>query len=168
MVKTGRPGRLTPPPQGESDERLDGHDVNRGPNQIKGSSGMLVAGCAAALAATLVGAVLAGLYPAPTIAEPLPESPERKLVFIVEGSCNNRIPPGVSVVLISPHHAARPVGVTDSGLRVAISKVLLAENRDGVLVFCQKNFFCGAVRLDEPDLLGYDELLVQLAPMAFH
>jgi hypothetical protein len=129
---------------------------------------ILGAGGAAALAATLVGTMLVGRYPAPTIAGPLPESPEKKLVFIVEGSCDNRIGPGVSVVLISPHRAARPVGVTDSGLRVAISKALLAENRDGVLLFCQKNFFCGAVRLDEPDLLGYDEKLIQLAPVAFH
>jgi|SRR5947209_1360159 len=87
------------------------------------------------------------------------------VVTVVNASDTTMVLPGVDVSTITGSGKVRSLGVTDEFGRVSISKAEMRESSALVILFCHDAFFCGALRVGESNLQGYDEYLFAIAPV---
>ena len=83
--------------------------------------------------------------------------------FIVGVSGTSKALPGVDVILLTSKN--RQIGKTNSFGELSIKTSVIKESRAPAVLFCAEHFFCGAIRV-EPDLFGYSDVYIELAPLA--
>lgn len=90
-----------------------------------------------------------------------------EIVFFVVGSGSTGEALSSASVSLIGHNGIRLLGRTDETgkFRVDINK--LRGGDKWALLFCTKNFFCGAIRLDDPEFFRYRERLIVLAPYSY-
>jgi hypothetical protein len=83
--------------------------------------------------------------------------------FIVGVSGSSKALPGVDVTLLTAK--GRHLGKTNEFGELSIVTSIIKVSRARAVLFCAEHFFCGAIRVD-PDLFGYSEVYIELAPLA--
>ena len=108
-------------------------------------------------AASCSGSSWVGVKPFPN---PAPSSILN--VFVWSGDTSH--PVVNAVVLASTQTGLKEIGRTNGDGQFNIAKKFVSEQGIQALLFCQGKapFPCGAVRLDDPATLGFDEINVQI------
>ena len=92
-------------------------------------------------------------------------SPQDNVTFVVGHSSTFEMLDNVEV-LLAVGSTLIPLGRTSPLGQLTIRKDKLRQDNSGVVLFCKEHFFCGALRLDEPNFFKFDRHLIHLAPFA--
>jgi hypothetical protein len=92
-------------------------------------------------------------------------SDHEDVTFAVGSSATSEMLRGVEV-LVAAGSELVPLGRTNVLGQLTIRKEELRLGGSSVVLFCREHFFCGALRLDEPDFFKFDRHLIHLAPFA--
>ena len=88
-----------------------------------------------------------------------------ELALLVADSTNLMPLPRANISVVSPE-GIESLGLTDNGGRFTISKEELRRRDAMVLLACAEYYFCGAFRIREDNILGFDERWITLARLS--
>jgi len=87
--------------------------------------------------------------------------------FSVANSTSGYPISSADVYLVSQTGGQELLGTTKDGILVVPKEEL--DRPDAIVVlFCHREFFCGALRVNEEEVLRHDEFLFELAPFALN
>jgi len=92
--------------------------------------------------------------------------PEDTITFSVGACGTSRQLEGVEVLLVRKDGQLENLGQTDIAGHLTVKKGVIAPKGSAVVLFCKEKYFCGALRLDEADLLAARLRLIHLAQFA--